>query len=70
MQIISRMKNKSEWQEIEGTYYNIFNPDFRIIEEGDEEEYRGYKCEIYSYNQYNESTNYINLNILCRETVF
>lgn len=68
-QIISRMRNKSEWQEIDSTYYNVFNPDFKIVEEWDEEEYRDYKREFYSYNQYNESTHYMNLNILCRETV-
>lgn len=68
-QIISRMKNKSEWQEIDDMHYNIFNPDFKIKEEWDQEEYREYKREFYSYNQYNESTNYINLYILCRETV-
>ncbi len=68
-QIISRMKNKSEWHETGDTYYNVFNPDFKIKEERDLEEYRDYKREFYSYNQYNESTNYINLYILCRETV-
>ena len=68
-QIISRMRHKSEWQEIDSTYYNEFNPDFKIVEEWDEEEYRDCKREFYSYNQYNESTHYINLNILCRETV-
>lgn len=68
-QIVSRMRNKSEWQEIGDTYYNVFNPDFKIKEEWDQEEYRDYKREYYSYNQYNESTNYINLYILCRETV-
>jgi hypothetical protein len=68
-QIISRMRNKSEWQEIDNTYYNIFNPDFKIVEEWAQEEYKDYKCEFYSYNQYNESTHYINLNILCRDTI-
>ena len=68
-QIVSRMRNKSEWQEIGDTYYNVFNPDFKIKEEWDQEEYRDYKREYYSYNQYNESTNYINLYVLCRETV-
>ncbi len=68
-QIISRMRNKSEWQELGDIYYNIFNPDFKIKEEWDQEEYKDYKREYYSYNQYNESTNYINLYILCWETV-
>ena len=68
-QTVSRMRNKSEWQEIDDTYYNVFNPDFKIKEEWDQEEYRDYKREYYSYNQYNESTNYINLYVLCRETV-
>lgn len=68
-QIISRMRNKSEWQEIEDTHYNIYNPDFKIKEEWDEEEYGDYKREFYSYNQYNENTNYKNLSILCKETV-
>ncbi|WP_041219333.1 ATP-binding protein [Desulfitobacterium dichloroeliminans] len=68
-QIISRMRNKAEWQEIGDIYYNVFNPDFKIKEEWDQEEHRDYKREFYSYNQCNESTHYINLYILCRETV-
>jgi hypothetical protein len=68
-QIISRMRNKSEWQQIDNTYYNVFNPDFKIVEKWNQEEYRDYKREFYSYNQCNESTHYIDLDILCRETV-
>lgn len=68
-QIVSRMRNKSEWQQLDNVYYNIFNPDFKIVENWDEEEYRDCKREFYSYNQCNESIRYINLDILCRETV-
>lgn len=63
------MRNKSEWQEIDNVYYNIFNPDFKIVEKWNQEGYRDYKREFYSYNQCNESTQYIDLDILFRQTV-
>lgn len=68
-QIVGRLKNKVEWQQLNDTYYNIYNPDFKIVNELDYEEYRDYKAEFYAYNQYNESTHYSDLKIICRETV-
>lgn len=68
-QIVARLKNKTEWQQIDDTYYNIYNPDFKIANELDYEEYRDYKPEFYAYNQCNKSTHYSDLKILCRETV-
>nr|WP_085332931.1 ATP-binding protein [Clostridium botulinum] len=68
-QIISRMRNKFEWEENDDTYYNIYNPDFKIVEKWNHDEYGNYEKEFYSYNQCNESTSYIDLNILYRETI-
>ncbi len=68
-QILMRLKNKIEWQELDGTYYNIYNPEFKLVEEWDDEEYRTYKAEFYAFNQYNESTSYSDLKIFYRETL-
>lgn len=68
-QIVQRLKNKVEWQDIEDTYYNIYNPDFKLVRVWDSEEYRGHKAEFYAYNQSNESISYSDLKIVCRETV-
>lgn len=67
-QIVARLKNKIEWQQLDNTYYNIYNPEFKIIYDLDFEEYEDYKAEFYAYNQYNENTNYSDLKIVYRET--
>lgn len=68
-QIVARLKNKIEWERIEDTYYNIYNPDFKIVLEWNIEEDREYRKPFYSYNQCNESTHFLLLKLLCRETV-
>ncbi|WP_324825997.1 RNA-binding domain-containing protein [Sinanaerobacter sp. ZZT-01] len=68
-QIVSRLKNKTEWEKIEDTYYNIYNPDFKLVEEWDDEDRRHDNRPFYSYNQCNESTSFTTLKIMCRETV-
>lgn len=71
-QIVLSLKNKSDWAQVEETYFNINNPDFKIEEDRhwDDEEYGIPKSlEFYSYNQVNTSTSYIDLKIICRQTV-
>lgn len=68
-QIVSRLKNKIEWEKIEGTHYNIYNPDFKLVEEWDDDDRRHDNRPFYSYNQCNESTSFATLKIICRETV-
>lgn len=68
-QIISRLGNKLEWESLDGTYYNIYNPEFKLVEEWDIEDKRGDNRPFYSYNQYNESTHFTTLKILFKETV-
>lgn len=68
-QIVTRLKNKIEWESLDGTYYNIFNPDFKLVEEWDIEDRRNDNRPFYSYNQYNESTSFTNLKIVYKETV-
>jgi len=68
-QIVSRLKNKIEWEQIEYTYYNIYNPDFKLIEEWDIEDRRHDNRPFYSYNQCNESTSFSTLKIMCKDTV-
>ena len=68
-QIVARLKNKLEWKQLGDTYYNIYNPDFKLVDEWDTEDRRHGNRPFYSYNQCNESTHYSTLKILCRETV-
>lgn len=68
-QIVSRLKNKIEWEQVEDTYYNIYNPDFKLVKESDMEDRRHDNRPFYAYNQYNESTSFSTLKILCKETV-
>lgn len=68
-QIVSRLKNKIEWEQVEDTYYNIYNPDFKLVKEWDIEDRTHDNRPFYSYNQYNESTSFLTLKILCKETV-
>lgn len=68
-QIVSRLKNKIEWEQIEYTYYNIYNPDFKLVKEWDIEDRRTDNRPFYSYNQCNESTSLSTLKIMCKETV-
>lgn len=68
-QIVARLKNKVEWKQLSDTYYNIYNPDFKLIDEWDIEDRSQDKRPFYSYNQCNESTSFSTLKILCRETI-
>lgn len=68
-QIVTRLKNKIEWQELDWVYYNIYNLDFKIVREWDEEDRIKDNRPFYSYNQCNESTSFSRLKIVYRETV-
>lgn len=68
-QIVSRLKNKIEWDRLEDTYYNIYNPDFKLVKEWDMEDRREDNRPFYSYNQCNERTSFATLKVVCRETV-
>ncbi len=61
-QIMKRLENKDEWKRDEDTYYNIFNPEFTLTIEYDDE---GPELtpEFYSYAMSNSSTMYQMLNI-------
>lgn len=60
--IIKRLENKDEWNRDEDTYYNIFNPEFTITMEYDDEG-RELTPEFYSYGMTNSSTMFQMLNI-------
>ncbi|WP_144407000.1 hypothetical protein [Paenibacillus sp. IHBB 10380] len=61
-QIMKRLENKSEWKHDEDTYYNIYNPEFTIALEYDEDK-RESRVEYYAYAITNLSTMYQMLNI-------
>ncbi|OZS78487.1 transcriptional regulator [Tetzosporium hominis] len=68
-QIINRLENKLEWVENNGTHYNIYNPEFKLVEEYDDEEYDRRSGEFYVYSQTNSKFMYKDLKIMCNETV-
>lgn len=68
LQIQDRLKNKLKWTKNENTYYNIYKPEFKLLEEDDEWE-AGRRPDYYSFSQVNSSTFYYNLKIICHETV-
>lgn len=61
-QIIKRLENKDEWTKDEDTYHNIFNPEFTITLEYDEDG-RETQTQFYSFAMTNSSTMYQMLNI-------
>ncbi|MBT2763381.1 ATP-binding protein [Paenibacillus sp. ISL-20] len=61
-QIIKRLENKEEWESDEYVYYNIYNPEFTVILE-DDNEGRKLIPEFYAYAMTNSSTLYQMLNI-------
>lgn len=52
-QIVKRLENKKEWEKEEDTFYNIYNPEFTVTIEDDDDDL---SPEFYSYAMYNEST--------------
>ena len=69
MQIVNRLENKLEWVRNEDTHYNIYKPEFKLVEEYDDDEYDRKKGEFYVYSQYNSKFMYKNLKIMCNETI-
>lgn len=61
-QILKRLENKDEWKQDEYTYYNMYNPEFTISIE-DDDEGRDLSPEFYSYALTNESTMFQMMNI-------
>ncbi|UII55669.1 ATP-binding protein [Cytobacillus spongiae] len=68
-QIVNRLKNKSEWVENNETHYNIYKPEFKLVEEYEDDEYDRRSEEFYVYSQTNSKFMYKNLKIMCNETV-
>lgn len=66
IQIANRLENKLEWVQNEDTYYNIYKPEFKLVEEYEDDYDKG---EFYIYSQYNSKFMYKNLKIMCNETI-
>lgn len=69
-QLVKSLENKTDWVMNDETYYNIYRPEFQIIEEdeGDENEDRA-RAEFYVYTQANSSYTYTNLKLMCNQTI-
>ena len=68
-QIVQRLENKIEWEQNESGYYNIYKPEFTLIEEYVEDEYDRRKSEFYVYSQCNSSFSYKNFKIMHNQTI-
>lgn len=66
MQIANRLENKLEWVQNEDAYYNIYKPEFKLVEDYEDDYDRG---EFYVYSQYNSKYIYKNLKIMYNETI-
>ncbi len=67
-QIEKKLRYKEEWKAEDRTYYNIYNPAFKICIVDEDEEYERSKPEFYAYNMCNSSVMYRNLQIKYYET--
>jgi len=67
VQIVKRLGNKLEWIQNEGTYYNIYKPEFKLETEYDEDDRN--KGEFYVYSQTNSRFMYKSLKIVCSGTI-
>ncbi len=68
MQIVSRLENKTEWVNSDGAYYNIYKPEFKLVEEYDDnDDIR--TGEFYIYSQTNSSFMYKEVKVMYNETV-
>jgi len=65
-QIVNRLENKLEWVNSDNTYYNMFNPDFKLVEEYDDDRKTG---EFYVYSQSNSKFMYKDLKIMYNQTI-
>lgn len=68
-QIVKRLENKLEWVQTEETQYNMYKPEYKLVEEYDDDEYDRRKGEFYVYSQTNSKFSYKNLKIMCNETI-
>lgn len=67
-QIENKLKYKDEWKEEDRTYYNIYNPAFKICIIDEDDEYERNRPAFYAYNMYNSSVMYRELQIKYYET--
>ncbi|MHA7097719.1 AlbA family DNA-binding domain-containing protein [Priestia megaterium] len=68
-QIVSRLESKLDWIENNGTFYNVFKPEFKLVEEFTGDEYIRRKGEFYVYSQTNSEFSYETLKVMYNQTV-
>lgn len=67
-QIEKKLRYKEEWKGEDRTYYNIYNPEFKICIIDEDDDYEKRDPEFYAYNMYNSSVMYRDLQIKYYET--
>ncbi|MDY6228038.1 MAG: ATP-binding protein [Clostridium sp.] len=65
-QIKNKLRNKDEWVREDNTFYNRFNPEYRV--ELEDDDYDKERLEFYSFAMMNQSTRYGTIVIKCYET--
>ncbi|MBN9901126.1 helix-turn-helix domain-containing protein [Bacillus thuringiensis] len=69
LQIESRLQDKTEWVDSNNCSYNIYKPEFKLVEKFIDDEYDNSRSEFYVYTQTNSKFTYKTLDIMCNETV-
>lgn len=67
-QIVNRLENKLEWVENDEASYNMYKPEFALVEERDDE-YGEDEGQFYIYSQTNSRFSYKDLKIMYNQTV-
>jgi hypothetical protein len=67
-QIVNRLSNKLEWYLNGETFYNLYKPEFQLVEEYNDDNDR-LKGEFYVYTQTNARFSYKNLKIMYHQTI-
>lgn len=66
--IIDRLKNREEWSDYDGDFYNVYKPEYRIHSYQDDEQ-DTLVAEFYAYTQINTSVSYSCIDIIANNTV-
>jgi hypothetical protein len=66
--IIDRLRNREEWSDYDGDFYNIYKPEYRIHNYQDDEQ-DTLAAEFYAYTQVNTSVFYSCIDIIANNTV-
>ncbi len=68
-QIEGRLNYKNEWVQNGDIYYNIYTPEFKLVQDNNWEDNNRLKGEFYVYSQVNSSFSYVDLKVMYDMTI-